>query len=115
MTIYIEQQSNDKLLSLHDELAQDTSESTQLLKKWIENSSIYGASQLNKDNLIEQIQKEEKNIENKNSKLKQWYNKVMEFKYTPIIIFVAGFLLGLSLRMFRFKKKRKKSMYVYRM
>ncbi|HYE12577.1 MAG TPA: hypothetical protein VEF53_20615 [Patescibacteria group bacterium] len=115
MTIYIEQHNNSKLLNLYDELEQGTSESTQILKAWIENSSIYGASLLNKDNLTEVIQQEENAEEEKISELEQWYNQAMEFKYTPLIIFVAGLLLGLFLRMFRFKKKRKKSMYIYRM
>ena len=115
MTIYIEQENHDKLVNLYNELEQDTAESTQILKAWIKNSSIYGASQLNKDTLIDQIQKEDNKTEQKSFKLAQLYDKAMDFKYTPIIIFAAGLLLGLTLRMFSFKKKRKKSNYIYRM
>lgn len=115
MTIYTEQQSSDKLISLYNELEQDTSESTQILKAWIKNSSIYGASQLNKDGMLDEIEKVDHTTIQNNSKLEQWYEKAMGYKYTPIIIFAAGLLLGLTIRMFRFKRKRRKSNYIYRM
>jgi hypothetical protein len=115
MTIYIEQRNNNKLLNLYDELEQEPSESTQILKAWIENSSIYGASMLNKSNLEEVVQREERAVEKEISELERWYNQAMEFKYTPIILFAAGLLLGLFLRISKSKKKRKKSMYIYRM
>jgi hypothetical protein len=115
MTVYMEQKNNDKLLSLYNELEQDTSESTQILKAWIRNSSIYGTSLLSKDNLIEEIEKEENGTLQKSTEFEQWYEKSMEYKYTPVIIFAAGLLLGLILRMFRSKKRRKKSNYIYRM
>jgi hypothetical protein len=114
MTIYIEQQSNDKLIDLYSELEKDTTESTQVLKAWIKNSSIYGASQLNKDILIKQVE-EDKKQEQEGLKLMQLYEKAMDFKYTPIILFTAGLLFGLTIRMFGFKRKRKKSNYIYRM
>ena len=115
MTIYIEQESNDKLINLHNELEQDTSESTQILKAWVKNSSIYGASQLNKVEQIEQIEKEDNTTDQKSLKLQQWYEKAMDYKYAPIIIFAAGLLLGIILSMFRLKRKRRKSKYIYRM
>lgn len=114
MTIYLEQQSSNKLISLYSELEKDTSESTQVLKAWIKNSSIYGASQLNTD-VIKQVEEEASMPEQNDLKLMQLYEKAMDFKYTPVIIFTAGLLLGLTIRMFRFKKKRKKSNYIYRM
>lgn len=115
MTIYIERQSNDKLIGLYNELEQDASESTQILRAWIKNSSIYGASQLNKEVLIKQVEEKENKIEQNNLWLMQAYERAMSFKYTPLIIFSAGLLLGLTIRMFHFKKKRKKSNYIYRM
>jgi hypothetical protein len=115
MTVYMEQKNNDKLLSLYNELEKDTSESTQILKTWIKNSSIYGTSLLSKDNLIEEIKKEENSTKQNSTKFEQWYEKSMEYKYTPIIIFAAGLFLGLILRMSRSKKRRKKSNYIYRM
>lgn len=115
MTVYMEQKNNDKLLSLYNELEQDTSEGAQILKTWIKNSSIYGTSLLSKDNLIEEIKKEENSTMGNSTKFEQLYEKSMDYKYTPIIIFAVGLLLGLILRMFKSKKRRKKSNYIYRM
>jgi hypothetical protein len=114
MTIYIEQQNNSKLATLLNELEQNTSESTKILNAWIKNSSIYGAAQLNKDNEIKEVSNVDNIIIQNSSKLEQWYKKAMDYKYTPIIIFAAGLLLGLTIRMFR-TRKRRKSNYIYRM
>lgn len=115
MAIYLEQQSHEKLAALYEELEQETSESTQILKGWIENSSIYGAAQLDKDNLFKQMGQEEKKADQYKSQLEQWYKIAMEYKYTPAITFAAGLLLGLTFRFFRFRRKKKRSMYIYRM
>lgn len=115
MTIYIEQESNDKYINLYNELEHDTSESAQILNAWVKNSSIYGASQINKVDQIEQIEKEDNTTEQKSLKLQQWVEKAMDYKYAPIIIFASGLLLGIILSIFRLKRKRRKSKYIYRM
>ena len=115
MTIYTEMQNHDKLKSLLNELEQEPSESAQILKAWIKNSNIYGSSQLNNENQEDVIIKEDDVSVLNNTKLEQIYKKALDYKYTPIILFATGLLLGLILSLFRFKRKRKKSNYIYRM
>jgi hypothetical protein len=115
MTIYLEQQNQEKLFNLYKELERDASESAVILKSWTENSSIFGAAQINKDNLFKQIQQVEEKAEQSKSKIEQWYYKAWSYKYTPAFIFIAGLIMGLTLRKVRFNRNKKKSMYIYRM
>jgi hypothetical protein len=115
MAIYLEQQNQEKLMNLYSQMEADASESTQILKKWIESSSVFGASQINKEDLFKQIQKEEQKIEQGKSQIEQLYIVAMQYKYTPIIIFITGLLLGWALGKISFKRKRKHSKYIYRM
>lgn len=115
MAIYLEQQNQEKLFNLYKEMEEDPSKSAGILKNWTENSSIFGAVQLNKENLFKQIQQVEEKAEQSKSKLEQWYNKVWAYKYTPALLFAAGVILGFFLRNLKFKRKKKKSMYIYRM
>lgn len=115
MSIYIEQQNQEKLAGLYKELEQDTSESTQLLKTWIGSSGIFDTVQVNRDNIFQQIQQSEQKPEQYSSKFGYWYSAAINYRYTPIILFSSGLLLGLLLKKLSFKRKRKKSMYIYRM
>ncbi|OGO79046.1 MAG: hypothetical protein A2Y23_14485 [Clostridiales bacterium GWB2_37_7] len=115
MSIYLEQQNQEKLFNLYKELEEDTSESARILKNWVENSSVFGAVQINKDNLFNEIQQVEEKAEQPKFKIEQWYNLALAYKYAPAIIFGAGLLVGIILSRLRFKRKKKKSMYIYRM
>lgn len=115
MSIYLEQQNQEKLFNIYKEFDNDPTESIQNLKAYVESSSAYGAVQINKDNLFKQIQKEEQKVEESKTMFDQWYQVAMNYKYTPVILFAAGLIVGLFLRRIRFKRKKKKSMYVYRM
>jgi hypothetical protein len=115
MSIYLEQQNQEKVFNLYKELEVETSESAGILKNWTESTSVFGSAQINKDNLIKQIQEIEDTVDQSKPKIDQLIEKAMAYKYTPALLFLAGLILGLSVRRFRIKRKKKKSMYIYRM
>jgi hypothetical protein len=47
--------------------------------------------------------------------LQKWYFDVISIPYTPIIIFALGLVTGLLITRGRARRRKKKSMYIYRM
>ena len=116
MVIYHEQGHQDKLAKLYQELERDDSPNAKILLRWVNNSGLFASVPESEISVFNPLLTEpEKPAADADSKLQSLYKQAMAFKYTPVILFAMGLVLGLVLKKFRIKRRRKKSMYLYRM
>lgn len=114
MNIYMEKQEQEKLSAIYKELEEDSTPNAKYLLEWINNSALYYPVDSKTESVFNQLQGDTKENAVKLSKIEQIYQMAMDFRYTPFILFAVGLLLGLLLKKGSVKKKRKKSMYLFR-
>lgn len=115
MMIYVEQGSKEKLSDMYLKLEQDSSKSAQIMLDWMQSSNLFAATEFKTQSVFQQLTSESDETVQSDSKLKQWYKAAMSYKHTPWIIFALGILIGLFLKKIRFNRRKKRSMYLYRM
>lgn len=107
--------NSDKTISLSKELAQQTDEGTEYLMAWLEGNGYFNISEEDKANLEKENKDKEQASGQPGAIVLHWYRVIIGFPYTPYIMFTAGLLTGLLIRSGNAKRKKRKSMYVYRM
>lgn len=115
MFVYTEQNQQEKLQNLYQQLDQNSSEATKIILQWIDSSPLFGASLQNNSAMLKPAENQSQDTAESKSKLSLWYQTVLDFKFTPVIIFVAGIIIGMMLKRARIKRRRRNSMYLYRM
>ncbi len=111
--VYSEEKDQAKLEGLLKEIYQMTDESTELLTVWMENNGYSIPSAVDNKKPIEDNKDKTQNSEQPTSLVVKYYDKIMDFPYTPAIIFLVGVLCGLFLRRTTTRKRRKNSRYLY--
>ncbi len=114
INIYMEKKDQQKLAAVNKMLEEDSAPNAKYLLDWINNSTLYYPIDSKTESVFNQIQGDTGEKAVKLSKVEQVFKEAMEYKYTPFILFATGLLLGLILKNGRVKKKRKKSMYLFR-
>lgn len=113
--VYLTQRNEEKINNLSKELYLQTDDSTEYLTAWMEGNGYFNLSGAEKDMLSKDKPDEAQASGKPVAMIKHWYYDVMNFPYTPVIIFAAGLIIGLIFRIGTSKRKRKHSMYIYRM
>lgn len=115
VNLYRAQQNKEKIDSLSKELYQQTDDSSEFIAAWLEDNGYFNLSDTDKAKLINDKLEEVEASGQPIDILKKWYYSIVSIPYTPVIIFAAGLLIGLLIRKGTTRKKRKRSMYIYRM
>jgi hypothetical protein len=114
MNLYIENQQKEKLVAAYKELEEDASPHAKYLVDWMNSHTVFNPADNKIQNVFNPLQGDGSSNTARASKLQQIYKQVMDYSYTPYILFAAGIILGLLLKRGRAKKKRRKSMYLFR-
>ncbi|MGB7605010.1 MAG: hypothetical protein WBL93_06005 [Lutisporaceae bacterium] len=112
--VYLEEKEQDKFAGLLKEIYLLTDESSELLTAWMEDNGYKVPSDVDNEKPTEDNKDNTQISEKPTTLVVKYYNKIMDFPYTPVIIFLVGVLCGLFLRKATTRKKRKSSMYLYR-
>lgn len=112
--IYLEKNEQDKLNDFLEELYDMPDESTGVLTAWMKNNGFSITSDTNIEKPLEDNNGNKQLQKTPTAIILEYYDKIMDLPYTPVILFLAGVLCGLFLRKTTNRKKRKRYTYKYR-
>lgn len=115
LDVYRIQQNQEKIDNLSKLMDQQTDDSSVFLTAWLRGSGFFELLEQDKAQIIKDRENDNQPANKTLAMLEKWYFDVITIPYTPAVIFLAGILTGLLIRRGTSRKKKRKSMYIYRM
>lgn len=112
--VYLQEKEQAKLEGLLNEINQLTDESSGFMTAWLESNGYITPSNADDEKPLEDNKDKTQISEKPSNIVIKYYNMIMDFPYTPVIIFLVGVLCGLFLRKKTTRRRRKNSLYLYR-